>query len=172
MKLTHCLSILSIAAIVASCSKTGPTGPQGPSGVANINTIDYTVTNWSDPSSNTTWIASYYDGDITNSDLDAVEVYWSNAASGWLALPVTSLISTGDELSYGYDNNSITFSYYTGGSAVLPPSAYNGYGTIYFKVTVIHPAVQVKYPNTNWKNAAEVANIPEVHAALTGTAIK
>ncbi|HTA28797.1 MAG TPA: hypothetical protein VK809_13480, partial [Bacteroidia bacterium] len=93
---------------------------------------------------------------------------WSTASSGWLALPVTNLLGQnyGDELSYGYDNGFVTFSYYTGGTNTLPPSSYVGFTTIYFKVTVIPPALQHKYPGTNWQNASEVQKIPEVQAAL------
>jgi len=171
MKLKHYLSIIAIAAVVASCSKgdTGPQGPAGENGVANISTEQFAVTgaNWNDPNSIYTWVATYVESDITDNNNDAVDVYWSNSSSGWLALPVTNLISSGDELSYGFNDNSITFSYYTGGANSNPPSFYTLYSTIYFKVTVIPPAIQVKYPNVNWKNAAEVAaNVPEVQAAL------
>ena len=171
MKLKHYLSIFSIAAAVASCSKgeTGPQGPAGANGVTNIYTQQYTVTgaNWNDPNSTNTWIATFQESDITDNNNDAVDVYWSNSSSGWLALPVTSLIYSGDELSYGFNNNSITFSYYTGPLYSNPPSFYTAYSTIYFKVTVIPPSIQVKYPNVNFKNAAEVAaNVPEVQAAL------
>lgn len=170
MKLSHYLSIFAIAAVVASCSKgdTGATGPQGPSGVPNINTQQYTVTsaNWSAPTTPYTWIASFTESDITDNNNDAVEAYWSVSSSGWLALPATSLVVTGDQLSYGYDDDIVTFSYYTGGTNTDPISSYSGYSTIYFKVTVIPPSIQVKYPNVNWKNASEALQVPEVQAAL------
>ncbi len=173
MKIIHYLGILAIAAIVGSCSKgdTGATGPQGPAGnngVANINTTIYTVTSsdWSATGSPAyTWISSWT-ASIADNNTDAVLAYWSTASSGWLALPVDNLIASQDEMTFGYDNNIVTFSYHTGGVATLPPSSYVGYTTIYFKVTVIPPALQAKYPGTNWKNASEAMKIPEVRAAL------
>jgi hypothetical protein len=127
MKLTHFLSIGIIAALFTSC--TGPQGPTGPTGaagangangVANITTQTYTVTaaDWTDPSSNTTWVSTWSESYITDENSDAVLAYWSNATSGWLALPVSSLVTNGDELSFGYtsvSSGAVTFSYYTGG---------------------------------------------------------
>jgi hypothetical protein len=162
MRLAHYFSILAIAGIFAACSKgdTGDTGPQGPSGVANINTQEYTVSAWT--LNNTTWTSTWSESDITDNNADAVEAYWSVSSSGWLALPDANLFINGDELSYGYDNGVVTFSYY--GNPANSPAAY--YPTIYFKVTVIPPSIQVKYPGVNWKNAQEVAQLPEVKAAL------
>ncbi len=169
MKAIHYLSILVIAAMFASCSKgdTGAQGPAGTNGVANISTQEYTVNSWPNETDYTYYV-TFSESDITDQDNDAVEVYWATpSVTGWLALPATGIYNAGDELSYGFADNSITFNYYTGGSSSpnLPPSEYN---TIYFKVTVIPPSIQVKYPGTNWKNASEVANIPEVHDALFG----
>ena len=169
MKTIKYLSILAIAAIFASCSKgdTGATGPQGPqgvaglNGVANINTSIYTVTVWNNPVANT-WTSTYAEPDITDNNNDAIEVYWNTTlGSGWFTLPVTSLIAGGDELTYGFTDNSITFTYYGGSDPSLTISP------IYFKVTVIPPAIKAKHPNTNWKNAAEVALLPEVQASLS-----
>jgi hypothetical protein len=166
MKITHYLSILAIGAVVfAGCKgDTGDTGPQGPSGVANIDTKEYSVGagGWTQ-ASGTSWYATFVESDITDNNNDAVEAYWSNSSSGWLALPFSNLDVSGDQLSYGFDNNSVTFSYYGNSNS---PDVYTYTQVIYFKVTVIPPAIQVKYPGTNWKNAAEVAQIPEVKAAL------
>lgn len=171
MKLSHCLSIFAISAILASCAKEGPTGPQGPAGydgVANINTRIYSVSTggWTYEGSDT-WTSTFGEPDISDNNVDAVEVYWSNSsnpASGWFALPVSDLDVTGDQLSYGFADNSITFSYYGNSNS---PDQYGNTSTLYFKVTVIPPSVQVKYPHVNWKNASEVAaQVPEVQAAL------
>jgi hypothetical protein len=184
MRAIHYLSILAIAAVFSSCSKgdTGETGPQGPAGanglngangVANINTQEYTVTsaNWNATSSaNTTYISTWTESDITDNNNDVVEVYWNNSSgAGWLSMPYPGLVVNGDLLSYGYNDNSITFQYWTGGTNTLPPSSYVGLSTLYFKVTVIPPAIQKRYPGTNWKNAAEVAKIPEVATALNNS---
>jgi len=178
MKLTHFLSIAAIAAVFASCSQQGPAGPtgatgaDGANGVANINTTTYTVTTWNAATSSPvyTWVSTWTESDITDNNTDAVIAYWSTASSGWLALPVTNLLGAnyGDELSYGYNDGFVTFSYYTGGTNTLPPSSYSGFTTIYFKVTVIPPSLQAKYPGTNWQNGMEVLNkVPEVRAALS-----
>jgi hypothetical protein len=183
MKMKQYLSILAIAAIVASCSKgdTGPAGPIGTtgatgiSGVANINTSIYIVSALSTPWVATTssptynWVAACVDTNITANNVDAVVVYWNNNINeGWMPLPVPSLINQGDQMSYRYNDDSVSFTYYTGGTAVAAPSSYSNYATIYFKVAVIPPALQLKYPGTNWKDAAEVATLPEVQAALNG----
>lgn len=171
MKPTKYLSVLAIAALFASCAKQGPTGltgPPGQDGVANINTYQYTVTTggWTYVPSNT-WIATFSEPDITSADGDAVEAYWSNASSGWLGLPTTNLDAQGDELNYGYNTGTVTFDYYGNSNA---PTYYQNTLTIYFKVTVIPPSIQVKYPNVNWKNATQVAAmVPEVQAALAKT---
>jgi hypothetical protein len=179
MKLSHYLSVVAIATIFASCSQqgatgpAGPTGPTGPAGTANINTQQYTVTTWNAATSSPvyTWISTWSEPDITDNNNDAVLCYWSTASSGWLSMPVTNLLggNYGDELSFGYTNGFVTFTYYTGGTNTLPPSSYSGFTTIYFKVTVIPPSMQHRYPGTNWKNASEVAKIPEVQAALNST---
>jgi hypothetical protein len=176
MRLTHYFSIFAIACIFASCSKgdTGATGPQGPAGnngVSDLSAVTYSVTvgDWTaTTTANTTWISTWSEPNITDYNNDAVEVYWSNTGSGWLSLPATGIIISGDELSYGFTDNSVTFTYYTGGSAVEPPSYYAAGTTLYFNVVVIPPSIQVKYPGTNWKNAAEAAKLPEVQTMLNG----
>lgn len=168
MKLTHYLSILALAAIFASCGKgdTGPQGPQGDpgtNGVANIYTRIYDVSLWSYAGSNN-WISTSQESDITDNNNDAVEVYWNTSLnSGWLSMPAASIFVPQDQLEYGFTDNSVTFTYYNNGSGNSPS---NYYSDIYFKVTVIPPSVQHKYPNTNWQNASEVQKIPEVQAAL------
>ncbi len=169
------LSVLAIAAIFSSCSSEGPAGPQGPTGatgangVANIFTQQFTVNSWTPTSVATTWIATFTESDITDNNNVVVEAYWSNSSSGWLALPFSSLDVFGDQLNYGYDNGSVTFSYYGNNN---PPSSYSNTSTIYFKVTVIPPSIQQKYPNVNWQNSSEAANVPEVKAALNNSGTK
>jgi hypothetical protein len=168
MKLKHYLSIFVIAAAVGyGCAgATGPAGPSGPSGyngVANINTQQYTVTSWANPAVDT-WTATFVESDITDYNNDAVLAYWDNGGSGgWIALPFSNININGDQFSFGYTNGSITFTYYGNAN---PPNDYTNTLTVYFKVTVIPPAIQVKYPKVNWKNAAEALTVPEVQAAL------
>ncbi len=179
MKAIKYLSIFAIAVIFASCAKdgatgaTGPQGPQGNNGVANINTQIFSVGTggWSYASSAAVWYVTFTESDITNNNTDIVEAYWSNSSSssaGWLALPQANLWVVGDNFTYGFNDNSITISYY--GNTPNAPSAYEP--NLYFKVTVIPPAIQKKYPGTNWKDAAQVSLIPEVQAALNSGSSK
>lgn len=174
----------------SSCKKgdTGPAGPQGTpgdsgiNGSANLITNTYTVTTsiagtdtvspWISTNTPTYhWAANFIDSSISISTLDAVEVYWSTSyTADWNALPVTSLINQGDEMSYRYNEDSVSFTYYTGGASY---SKYPGYPatspqftTLFFKVVVIPPGLQLNYPGTDWKNASEVASLPPIRAAL------
>lgn len=187
------ISILAITGLFSSCSKgdTGPPGPigaQGTSGLngsANIITSTYTVTtniasgdtssSWTSTGTPTYhWIAGFIDTNITSNNVDVVQAYWSTSfGSGWNALPNSSLVNQGDQLSYRYNDDSVSFTYYTGGA---PYTKYLGYPatspaftTIIFKVIVIPPTLTINHPGINWKNAAEVAQLPEVQAALNGT---
>jgi len=192
MKILHYLSILAITAIIVSCSKgdTGPAGPVGATGatglngVANIVTSTYTVITIHTPSDTSSswvstgsptyhWIAGFIDTNITSNNLDAVYAYWcTNLGTGWVALPNPSLINQGDNLSFRYNDDSVSFTYYTGGAPYTKypgyPATSPAYGTLIFKVVIIPPALALSHPETNWKNAAEVALLPEVQAALTG----
>lgn len=192
MNVLHYVSVFAMAAILVSCSKgdTGPAGPigatgaPGVNGAANITTNTYTVITThtsSDTSSLWTstgtptyhWVAGFIDTNITANNVDLVEAYWcTTLGSGWIALPNPSLINTGDNLSFRYNDDSVSFTYYTGGG---PYTKYPGYpatspafSTLIFKVVVIPPALALNHPGTNWKNAAEVAQLPEVQAALNG----
>lgn len=182
---TRKLSIITIAATFAvaatfsGCSKgdtgatgsagaTGPAGTNGSNGVANLSTTTYSVTSvqWAYTTDMFDWAASFTNTSIPTADSDVVVGYWSNASSGWFALPVTNLIQSGDEMSFSYNNNLVSITYYTGGTAMYPPSHYTGYLEILFKVVVIPPAVQYKHPGTNWKDARAVQNLEEVQMAL------
>jgi hypothetical protein len=183
------ISILALSGLFSSCKKgdTGPPGPvgvQGDSGIngsANIITSIYTITTtvaggdtsstWVSTNTPTyRWVANFADTFITLSTNDVVLAYWSlSYGSAWNALPV-SLINQGDAMNYRYTNDSISFTYYTGGAPYTKypgyPAISPGYATILFKVIVIPPGLEVNYPGVNWKNAAEVATLPEVKAAL------
>jgi hypothetical protein len=166
MRLLKYLSVVILAGALASCSQEGPAGPigpSGPSGVANINTLQYTVGSGGWSSVSGAWVATFSEPDITDNNTDAVEAYWSNASSGWIALPFSNINITGDQVSYGFNNGTITFSYYGNSN---PPDYYTNTATLYFKVTVIPPSIQVKYPKINWRNASEAAQVPEVQQAL------
>jgi hypothetical protein len=185
-----CISIIALG-LFSSCSKgdTGPPGPQGIAGdsgingTANIISNVYTVTTTvvaGDTSSSWTstgnptyhWLAGFTDPNITANNLDMVEAYWSTSiGTGWSALPVSSLVNKGDEMSFRYNDDSVSFTYYTGGAPYTKypgyPAISPGYATLLFKVIVIPPGLAANYPGVNWKNAAEVATLPEVKAALS-----
>lgn len=183
-------SIMAMSGLFYSCSKgdTGPPGPQGAQGTAGINgsaniiTTTYTITttvvskdtesSWNPTSSPTYhWVAGFIDTNITISSVDVVLAYWSTSyGADWNALPVSSLLNNGDEMSYRYNNDSISFSYYTGGAPYTKypgyPAASPGYSTLLFKVLIVPPGLALNHPNINWKNISQVAALPEVQAAL------
>jgi hypothetical protein len=174
MKLMHFLSVIALAAMAASCTVEGPAGPVGPAGqnggngangTANIYSNTYTITSWSTTATTNKWVSINADTNITNLSADAVEVYWSAPSdSGWLSMPHSNLVVSGDELGYGFNTGSVTFIYYGNTNATWPTVAFD---TVYFNVVVIPPVMQSKYPGTNWQNAEEVyQKIPEVKAAL------
>jgi hypothetical protein len=184
------ISIMAMSGLFYSCSKgdTGPPGPEGPQGTtgmngsANIISSTYIVTttivskdtesSWTPVGSPTYhWVAGFIDTSITISSLDVVLAYWSTGyGADWNALPAAPLINNGDNMNYRYNNDSISFTYYTGGA---PYTKYPGYpatspvfGTILFKVIIVPPGLAVNHPEVNWKNASQAAALPEVQAAL------
>lgn len=182
--------IVGILTMLSSCQKgdTGPAGPvgaQGDSGIngsANIITAIYTVattykpgdtvSSWVSKGSPTYhWVAGFIDTNMAGYNVDVVEAYWATAlATGWSALPVTSLINQGDEMNFRYSYDSVSFTYYTGGGSFSKypgyPANSPAYNTIYFKLVIIPPSLQLANPGINWKNASEVAALPAVEAAL------
>jgi hypothetical protein len=176
MKTTKFLTVImaiAVALSLNSCTKNGTTGPtgatgsQGPQGNANVTGQQFTVSSWSNN-------GSFYYTDFSVSALTpdilsggAVEVYLSiNGGTNWVALPFTQYAST-----------DYIWTYVTGDFLVEPHWEYNGVGlgsdpnTVYgttceFNVVCIAPATINAHPNTNWKNAAEVAQLPEVQAYL------
>lgn len=166
MKTIKYLSILIIAAIFASCSKgeQGPAGPAGSNGVANINSYTYTIYtyNWAVGSNNWEYV-DLNESNITNSNTDGVIVGVSEFGNGdWFGVPCSSFAVVGDVMLCDYDNGVVRIQYSSNGSSGgSAPSI-----TLYFKVTVIPPAIQHKYPNVNWKNYSQVAALPEFQAAL------
>ena len=164
MKLTHYISILAIAAVFGACSKgeTGPQGPQGPAGangVSNLVISGYSISpgSWNSYNS-TTW---YVNTNQVVPTSDVAVVYYSLDGNSYSPLPVYSAFTSGDFLTFSFSNSGgLTLWYYF--SAAQPPV------TIYVNVADIPPAVQAKYPGTNWQNGMEVLQkVPEVSAALS-----
>jgi hypothetical protein len=162
MKAIHYLSIFVIAAVFASCEgSTGATGPQGPAGangVANITITPYNVpyTSWTQYNSNTWYV-------VTGSTIplsDAVNVYVSLNGNTYTPLATSSFFVSGDNLTYVFGNsgNLTLWEYF---NATGPQVSVD------VEVADIPPAINVKYPNMNWNNYAEVSELPEFKAALT-----
>jgi hypothetical protein len=146
---------IAAMALIAGCAKdgaqgpagangsnglNGSTGPQGPSGAngsngtANIKTAIYTVTasDWTTITAGSTYEVGFSDSYISDADSDAVEVSLSTNSTGpWIALPLTNIITTGDQMIFQYENGQADVYYlYTSGPAT----------TLYYKVTVIPPS--------------------------------
>lgn len=166
MKIINYLSVIAIAAIFASCKgDQGPAGPAGSNGVANISSFQYTIGpgNWAS-NTNYWYYADLSASNITNSNSDVVIVDVSETGTGdWFGLQCSSYIIYGDGMEYDYNGGVVRVQYSStnGTSTGTYPDI-----TLYFKVSIIPPAIQVKYPNVNWKNYTEVSRIPEVQAAL------
>lgn len=162
MKTIKIFAIITIGSYILTGCKgdTGAQGPQGnpgSNGVANISTDIYTISPGTWTNVNATYAYQYpiYVQDINNSG-DVIEVYWSSiSANGpWLGLPDPS-----EQFNYEWttSNNNPNFWVLWQQNPSL---------TIYVEIAIVPPAIQVKHPHTNWKDANAVAAIPEVHNAL------
>jgi len=172
MKLTHYLSIFVVAAVFASCTKEGPAGPQGDPGLngnANVSANAYAVY----PSQ---WISNGNGGwyvDITpvfNPTQGAVSILYSTDDANWFGLPYVGNTVGDVDINYVINSSSVEIEYVpqTGSSSITSPA-----NTVYVQITLIPAAIQVKYPNVNFKNSTEVLKmVPEVQAALTSTKLQ
>ena len=137
--------LMSITAILFNgCKgKDGAPGATGPAGNANVHsgTVSVTPGSWSNPQTGE-YTAAFSDPSLTNATVDGVEAFISPDGVTWLAIPQTSLLVNGDNMSYAYQNGAVTFIYlYTSAPTV----------TVYLKVVVIPPALRTN-PNVNYKN--------------------
>ncbi len=118
-----------------SAGATGATGATGANGTANIKTNIYPVTSsgWTTISAGASYKVVFADANISDADSDAVSVAVGSAANGpWLEIPTINIVNSGDQMVFGYQNNQASVIYlYTSA-----PSS-----TLYFKVTVIPPAL-------------------------------
>jgi hypothetical protein len=131
----------------ASC--TGPAGPDGApgqnglNGVANITngTITVPAASWNSSSANY-WNYGVADNAIVDMNVDAVMVYVL-ANGNYFGLPSASLLTSGDVMSFGYQNNLVSLIYNN-------PSAPTA--DLQFKVVVIPPAIMKNNPGLNLKD--------------------
>ena len=166
------LRVLSFAALLAlvftGCS--GPEGPQGPAGtpgsnglngVANITISVYDIQSWLFNASPAYYYNSATDGAITDPTAETVQVFFSaNSANGpWQAVPANNVFNAGDQITYSWTTNTISFFYDFSSLSNVPAD-------VYFNVAVIPPAVMKKHPGFNWKDGNAVLQLPEMKAAI------
>ena len=127
--------MLVLATMVSSCAKdgeTGPAGKDGKDGNANVNSKEFTITNWIKDGDKYKGTISYsvITADIVNNG--AVLVYISNGSGGYIAMPI-SFLSNGYLYMY-------TPVFYEGGVTVWASStktSYSGPNSGTFKVVAI-----------------------------------
>lgn len=165
MKLKAYFSIITMVALAVSCTKQGPTGPQGPAGAngnANVSVETYTVT----PGE---WLSNQDGGwycDLAPQSSPtggAVSILFSYDDINWIGLPYVGN-TTGDvDINYVVTTSNIQIQYVpqTGNPSIGAPT-----NDIYIQVSLVPQAIEVKYPDVNWQNAIQVAQLPEVQAAI------
>jgi len=125
-----------------STGPAGPAGANGTNGTANIKTSIYAVSasDWTTITAGSTYEVGFSDSYISDADSDAVEVSLSTSATGpWIALPLTNIITSGDQMIFQYENGQADV-YYLYTSAPTTE--------LYYKVTVIPPAAILKKNTT------------------------
>jgi hypothetical protein len=168
--LTLLLALCAIA--FTACQKgdagpagaTGPQGPQGSIGNANVIITEITVppSHWISDG-NGGWDTSLTATGFTNINQDAINIYGSTDSAYFSALPYSGVTSGAPVVNYSLFSNSILIQYepQSGVPSIPQPTS-----KIFFDVVVIPKAVMHAHPNTNWRNANEVLQLPEVKAAL------
>lgn len=151
---------MAIAIAFASCSKDGATGPQGPAGTngtsgLTVTNIAVTPGDWS-VSSSTLW---YYNASFGVNTTDACIVYFSTNNSTFFGMPTSNVFYSGDELVYDYaTGKDVQIDYSNSGGEAIA-------STLYFNVIDVPPAINVKYPNTNWNDYTQVKAIIDLENA-------
>lgn len=165
--LTVLIAIVAIALSLNSCSKgdAGPAGPQGPAGTngnANVSVGLYTIapSSWGSDG-NGGWYCNLTPS--FNPTQGAINILGSTDDATWTGLPGVGYTVGAPDINFVLNSSIIQIFYdaQTGVPSIAQPAV-----TFYFKVILIPPAIMVKHPNTNWNNATEVAQLPEVKAAL------
>jgi hypothetical protein len=165
MKTKLFLAVAALAVIFNSCTKEGPAGPQGPAGTngnANVNVTIYTIYSNS-------WISDGNGGWYVNltpsfdPTQGAVSILFSPDDVNWYGLPYVGHTVGDVDVNYIVTSYNIEILYQpqTGYTSIAEPTV-----NTYAQVSLVPPAIMVKYPNTNWTNATEVAQLPEIQAAL------
>jgi hypothetical protein len=164
MKIFKFLSVFAIAAVFSSCSQegpagpTGPAGPQGPSGNSNVSITGFTISSGNWGYSSTSQYPYYYNSSFSVPSSDVAVVYYSLDQSNYAPLPVSSLFSPGDYLTFFYTSSGLTLWYNYSSSPAY---------TFYVNIVDIPQGIMVKYPGVNWNDASQVMkSVPEVQASI------
>jgi hypothetical protein len=172
MKTLRLLSFVAgFAFLFSGCS--GPEGPAGPAGtpglngVTNINIQVADVSGWVFNASPAYYSATFTDGAISSADNETVQVFFSAISNTgpWQALPANNVFNAGDQLTYSWTTNTVTFFYDWNTLAGVPAD-------VYYNVAVIPPAIMKKHPGTNWKDGNAVLQLPEMQAAISAAHVK
>ena len=121
--------------VLTSCTKEGEVGPEGPAGKdgnANVNSKEFTITNWVKDGDEYKGTISYSAITADIIDKGAVLVYLANGNGGYMSMPISFVVN----------GNLYTFTpvFYEGGVTVWASStstSYTGPTTGTFKVVVI-----------------------------------
>jgi len=165
MKLKTYFSIIAMAFLAASCTKQGPTGPQGPPGAdgsSNVSAKTYTVApgDWSS-NGNGGWVCNL--APANNPTLGAISILFSYDNNHWIGLPYIGNTVGDVDINYVVTSSNIQIQYVpqTGSASIGAPA-----NPVYIQVSLVPSAIEVKHPDINWQNAMQVAQLPEVQAAV------
>jgi hypothetical protein len=162
MKKLHFLSIATgVALLFTSCvGPEGPEGPEGPSGVANINISIYDIANSYWTSQGTYFSAPVTDNAVAATNNEVSVAFSTNGSDGpWQGMPTKSVFNSGDQLTFAWTSSQVTFFYDNATLNGVPSD-------VWFNVAVIPPAIYKKYPNVNFKDVSQLAQLSEWKAAM------
>lgn len=110
LKYASVVCFAALAMFLGGCAKDGETGPPGKDGNANVTTILDTIqpSDWTLIATNQYTFSKTIPA-IVDMNKDLVLVY-TRRASGWAPLPLTDVLSLGDELTYWY-STGIRYNY-------------------------------------------------------------
>jgi hypothetical protein len=166
MKKVKLLSMITVMTVMFnSCAKDGATGPQGPAGQngnANVSVGSYAI-------ASSSWGSDGNGGWYTNltpafnPTQGAISILFSADDVNWYGLPYVGHTIGDADVNYIVNSTTIEILYQpqTGYTSISEPSV-----NAYIQVSLIPPSIMVQHPNTNWENAHEVAQLPEVQSAL------
>jgi hypothetical protein len=143
---------------------TGVSGATGPTGNANVVISEITVppSHWR-ADGNGGWDTAVTATGFTNINQDAINIYWSVDSVNYAALPYSGTLAGLPVINYSLFNNNILIEYeqQSGMASIAQPNRKE-----FFNIVVVPLAIMKLHPYTNWKNAGEVMQLPEVQAAL------